>query len=303
MSDILRRILARKVEEIRERSARTSLRELSMRCADLPPPRGFADAIKTTIEGGDAAVIAEIKKASPSKGVIRADFDPAAIARSYESGGATCLSVLTDADFFQGADAHLQQARAACALPVLRKDFVIDPYQVYEARALGADCILLIVAALDDAALQEFALLTAELGMDALIEVHDAAELDRVLGMEARMPQAALHSLRSQDAQKRPMKIPSGRAPPDSRMSSQRQPSRLLGVNNRDLRTFTVSLDTTLALRERVPADHILVTESGIATRTDVSRMRAAGVHAFLVGETFMRADDPGAALRRLFAS
>ncbi len=260
--DILQSILARKVGEIREHSARLSLDELAARCADLPAPRPFADAIEQTIARGDAAVIAEIKKASPSKGVIRADFDPAAIARSYERGGATCLSVLTDVDFFQGADAYLQQARAACALPVLRKDFVIDPYQVYEARALGADCILLIVAALDDAALLELSLLAAELDMDVLVEVHDGAELERALDI----------------------------------------PSRLIGINNRNLRTFDVSLDTTLALKDRVPADRILVTESGIATSADVARLRTAGVHAFLVGETFMRADDPGAALHELFA-
>ena len=272
MSDILRKILVRKIDEVRERSARTGLRELSARCDDLPATRGFANAIKTTIERGDAAVIAEIKKASPSKGVIRSDFDPAAIARSYASGGATCLSVLTDVDFFQGADAYLQEVRAACALPVLRKDFVIDPYQVYEARVLGADCILLIVAALDDAALREFSLLAAELGMDVLVEVHDGDELERALAMPS-----------------------SDHAHPS--------PSQLLGINNRNLRSFEVSLDTTLALRGRVPADRILVTESGIATHADVARMRAAGVHAFLVGETFMRADDPGAALHRLFAS
>jgi indole-3-glycerol phosphate synthase len=260
MSDILRRILARKVEEIRERSARVGLDELAARCADLPEPRPFTDAIEETIARGAAAVIAEIKKASPSKGVIRADFDSAAIATSYARGGATCLSVLTDVDFFQGADAYLQQARAACSLPVLRKDFVIDPYQVYEARVLGADCILLIVAALDDAALLELSLLAAELDMDVLVEAHDAEELERALDV----------------------------------------PSRLVGINNRNLRTFDVSLDTTLALKDRVPAGRVLVTESGIATAAEVARMRAAGVHAFLVGETFMRADDPGTALRRL---
>lgn len=260
-SDILRSILARKVEEIGERSARVSLDELVARCADLPPTRGFAGAIATTIARGDSAVIAEIKKASPSKGVIRADFDPAAIARSYERGGASCLSVLTDVDFFQGADAYLHQARATCMLPVLRKDFTINPYQVYEARVLGADCILLIVAALDDASLLELSLLAAELGMDVLVEVHDGEELDRALDL----------------------------------------PVRLIGINNRNLRTFDVSLDTTLALRERVPADRMLITESGIVTCADVARMRAAGVHAFLVGETFMRAVDPGEELRRLF--
>jgi indole-3-glycerol phosphate synthase len=262
MADILQRILARKVEEIRERSARVSQQELSARCADLPATRGFANAIEACIARGDVAVIAEIKKASPSKGVIRADFNPAAIARSYEAGGATCLSVLTDVDFFQGADAYLQQARAACSLPVLRKDFVIDPYQVHEARALGADCILLIVAALGDAALLELSQLAAELDLDVLVEVHDAEELERAIDL----------------------------------------PTRLIGVNNRNLRTFEVSLDATLALRERIPADRLLVTESGIVTTADVARMRTACVHAFLVGETFMRADDPGAELLRLFA-
>jgi len=260
--DILQSILARKVGEIRERSARVTLEELAARCADLPDTRGFADALEARIARGDAAVIAEIKKASPSKGVIRANFDPTAIARSYEAGGATCLSVLTDVDFFQGADAYLQQARVACSLPVLRKDFVIDPYHVYEARALGADCILLIVAALDDAALLELSLLAAELDMDVLVEVHDGEELERALEV----------------------------------------PSRLIGINNRNLRTFDVSLDTTLALRERVPSDRVLVTESGIVTVADVARMRGVGVNAFLVGETFMRAEDPGAELHRLFA-
>jgi len=263
MSDILHRILARKVEEIRERSERVSLRELSAQCAHMPPTRGFADALETSIAVGGAAVIAEIKKASPSRGVIRADFDPAAIARSYERGGATCLSVLTEVDFFQGSDVYLQQARAACALPVLRKDFVIDAYQVYEARSLGADCILLIAAALDDAALLEFSLIAAELDLDVLVEAHDAEELQRSVDL----------------------------------------PVRLIGVNNRNLRTFDVSLDTTLALRDQMPPDRVLVTESGITTAADVARMRLAGVHAFLVGEIFMRADDPGAELQRLFAS
>ena len=263
MSDILQRILARKVEEVRDRSSRMALRELTARCADMPESRGFADAIEARIARGEAAVIAEVKKASPSKGVIREHFDPAAIARSYEAGGAACLSVLTDIDFFQGADAYLQQARAACALPVLRKDFVIDPYQVHEARTLGADCILLIAAALEDGALMDLSLLASELDLDVLVEAHDAAELERAIDL----------------------------------------PVPLIGVNNRSLRTFDVSLETTLALRERVPAERILITESGIATQADVARMRAAGVHGFLVGEAFMRAGDPGAELRRLFAS
>lgn len=261
MSDILKKILARKVEEIRERSARVSLRELSARAADAPAPRGFIEALETKIAGGHAGVIAEVKKASPSKGVMRTDFDPAEIARSYAAGGAACLSVLTDVDFFQGADAYLRQAREACDLPVLRKDFTIDAYQVYEARGLGADCILLIVAALGDAALLEFTALAHELGMDVLIEAHDGEELERALAT----------------------------------------PAQLIGINNRNLRTFETSLATTLDLRSHVPPDRLLVTESGIATRADVARMREAGVQAFLVGESFMRADDPGTELQRLF--
>ena len=261
MSDILKKILARKVEEIRERSARVSLRELSARAADAPSPRGFLDALEAKIAADHAGVIAEVKKASPSKGVMRADFHPAEIARSYERGGAACLSVLTDVDFFQGADAYLQEARTACALPVLRKDFTIDAYQIYEARALGADCILLIVAALGDAALGEFTALAHELGMDVLVEAPDAEALERALAT----------------------------------------PAGLVGINNRNLRTFETSLDTTLNLRDRVPSDRLLVTESGINSRADVMRMRQAGVDAFLVGETFMRAADPGTELHALF--
>jgi indole-3-glycerol phosphate synthase len=261
MTDILKRILARKVEEITERSARVPLAELSARVADLPPTRGFAAAIEAKVEAGLAAVIAEVKKASPSQGIIRTDFDPAAIARSYEAGGAACLSVLTDADFFHGSEAYLQQARAACALPVLRKDFTIDVYQVYEARAIGADAILLIVAALGDAALLELALLAAELDLDVLVEVHDEGELERALDI----------------------------------------PAPLIGINNRNLRTFETSLDTTLHLRGRVGDERVLVTESGIHTPGDVARMREAGVAAFLVGEAFMRAPDPGTELARLF--
>ena len=268
MSDILQTILQRKHEEVEQRRRDVPLAELEARARDAAPVRGFARALRERIAAGDAAVIAEVKKASPSKGLIRPDFDPAAIARSYEAGGAACLSVLTDVDFFQGADAYLQAARAACALPVLRKDFVVDPYQVVEARALGADCILLIVAALDDARLARLSEQALMLGMDVLVEVHDRAELERAL-------QLAPHG---------------GRAP-------------LLGINNRDLRTFEVSLDTTLALRGAVPADRLLVTESGIATPGDVQRMRAAGVQAFLVGETFMREPEPGEALRRLFSA
>ena len=261
MSDILQRILARKVEEITERSARLPLVELSARVADLPPTRGFAAAIEAKLEAGLPAVIAEVKKASPSQGVIRAQFDPAAIATSYAAAGAACLSVLTDADFFQGSEAYLQQARAACGLPVLRKDFTIDAYQVYEARAIGADAILLIVAALGDAALLELALLAAELDLDVLVEVHDEDELARALDI----------------------------------------PAPLVGINNRNLRTFETSLDTTLRLRGRVDEGRVLVTESGIHAPADVARMREAGVGAFLVGEAFMRASDPGAELARLF--
>jgi indole-3-glycerol phosphate synthase len=263
MHDVLGRILARKRAEVAERHSRTPLAELRARSADAPAPRGFAAALDARIARGEAAVIAEVKKASPSKGVIRADFDPAAIARSYEAGGAACLSVLTDVDFFQGADEYLVSAREACRLPVLRKDFIVDEYQLHEARALGADAVLLIAAALDDARLAEFAALATALGMDALAEVHDAAELERVL----------------------------------------RLPLPLVGINNRDLRTFEVSLGTTLALKDRLPADRLLVTESGITAPADVARMRAADVHAFLVGEACMRAVDPGMALRALFSA
>ncbi|WP_146907008.1 indole-3-glycerol phosphate synthase TrpC [Arenimonas daejeonensis] len=262
MSDILQTILRRKAEEISERSARVSLRELSARCEGLAPTRGFAAALQAKIAAGLPAVIAEVKKASPSKGVIRPDFHPAQIAANYARGGAACLSVLTDVDFFQGADDYLVQARDACALPVLRKDFTIDAYQVYEARALGADCILLIVAALGDAALAELSHLAMDLGMDVLVEVHDIDELERAL--QVGVP--------------------------------------LIGINNRSLRSFEVSLQNTLDLRAAVPRDRILVTESGIATPADVALMRANDVHAFLVGETFMRAPDPGAELARLFS-
>jgi indole-3-glycerol phosphate synthase len=261
VADILQEILARKADELRERVAQLSRAQVRARVADAPPVRGFARALRAKVAAGQAAVIAEVKKASPSKGVMRADFRPAEIARSYERGGAACLSVLTDVDFFQGADEYLVTARANCTLPVLRKDFTIDAYQVYEARALGADCILLVVAALDDAQLRELSELAQTLGMDTLVEVHDSGELDRALQTSAP----------------------------------------LIGINNRNLRTFDTSLDTTLQLRERVPAERLLVTESGIHTRADVKRMRDAGVNAFLVGEAFMRAEDPGTELRRLF--
>jgi len=263
MSDILHKILARKAEEIAERRARVPLPALTARASAAPPVRGFVEAIEQTIAEGRAAVIGEIKKASPSKGMLRADFQPEAIARSYAAAGATCLSVLTDIDFFQGADEYLQQARAACALPVLRKDFTIDPYQVVEARALGADCILLIVAALSDLALGELAGHAQHHGLDVLVEVHDATELERALKLN----------------------------------------TALIGINNRNLRTFDTRLETTLDLLERIPPDRIVVTESGIHTSADVARMRAAGVHAFLVGEAFMKAADPGARLAELFGT
>lgn len=262
MSDILKKILRRKAEEVAERSALVSMRALSQRVEDADPARGFVAAIRRRIAQGQAAVIAEIKKASPSKGLLRADFRPAEIAVSYERAGAACLSVLTDVDFFQGADAYLQQARAASTLPVLRKDFTIDPWQVYESRALNADCILLIVAALDDTQLADLTGLAQHLGMDVLVEVHDAGELERAL---------TLHT-------------------------------PLIGINNRNLHTFETRLETTLELLDRIPADCIVVTESGIHTPDDVARLRASGVHAFLVGETFMRATDPGARLTELFA-
>lgn len=263
MSDILNTILARKAEEIQQRSRVRTLAEMRDRALQQPPTRGFVEAIRKRHGAGEAAVIAEVKKASPSKGLIRKDFHPADIARSYEAGGAACLSVLTDVDFFQGSNLFLGEARGACSLPVLRKDFTIDPYQVYEARAIGADCILLIVAALEDGPLVEMANLAMELGMDVLVEVHDIDELERALQTDCE----------------------------------------LIGVNNRNLRTFEVSLDTTLALRTAVPRDRTLVTESGIATRADVAKMREAGVQTFLIGESFMRETDPGAALHRLFAA
>ena len=263
MSDILTTILARKAEEIEQRSRVRPLSELRARALNQAPTRGFVKAIRNRLDAGDAAVIAEVKKASPSKGVIRADFRPADIARSYEAGGAACLSVLTDVDFFQGSNLYLSEARSACGLPVIRKDFIVDAYQVYEARMIGADCILLIVAALEDAQMIELANLAGELGMDVLVEVHDIDELERALQTDCE----------------------------------------LIGVNNRNLRSFEVSLDTTLALKDAVPRDRTLVTESGIATRADVARMREAGVETFLIGESFMRETDPGAALQRLFAA
>lgn len=260
--DILKKIVERKEQEIRERQANCSVEELKQRLTTASPPRGFVAALQAKIDAGEAAVIAEVKKASPSKGVMREDFHPEQIARSYEAGGAACLSVLTDIDFFQGSDEYLQQAREACKLPVLRKDFIIDPYQVYEARAIGADCILLIAACLDDDKLSELSALAKALGMDVLVEVHDDIELMRTLPLGLTM----------------------------------------VGINNRDLRSFETHIETTLDLLGDIPEGRIVVTESGIHTQQDVTLMRAHGVNAFLVGEAFMRAAEPGEKLAELFA-
>ncbi|WP_343606914.1 indole-3-glycerol phosphate synthase TrpC [Roseateles sp.] len=262
MSDILDRINAVKRDEVAAAQARVPLAALRAEAESrAEPTRGFARALRDKIAAGRSGVIAEVKKASPSKGVLRADFRPADIARSYERHGAACLSVLTDAPHFQGSVEYLRQARAACALPVLRKDFMVDPYQVYEARAMGADCILLIVASLADGQMAELEDCALGLGLDVLVEVHDGAELERALRLK----------------------------------------TPLVGINNRNLKTFEVTLDTTLGLLAQVPADRLLVTESGILGPGDVQRMRDAQVHAFLVGEAFMRAPDPGAALSALF--
>ena len=263
MADILERINAVKHDEIAAARRQRSLGDLQEIAGGQDTPRGFAAALRARIARGDAGVIAEVKKASPSKGVLREHFEPAAIAASYAAHGAACLSVLTDVSFFQGHADYLKQARAACALPVLRKDFMVDPYQVVEARAMGADCILLIVASLGDAQMAELEAAAVELGMDVLVEVHDGAELERALRL--RTP--------------------------------------LVGINNRNLRTFEVTLDTTLGLQAGVPGDRLLVTESGILGPADVARMRRAGVNAFLVGEAFMRAPDPGVALQALFGT
>jgi len=261
MSDILQKIIDVKREEIAQASKRKPLPEMRADAESRVLTRDFVGAMRAKIAAGQAAVIAEIKKASPSKGVIRADFIPADIAQSYAEYGAACLSVLTDKQFFQGQIDYLKQARASCQLPVLRKDFMVDAYQIYESRAMGADCILLIAAALDDAQMADFEAIARTLDMAVLVEVHDAAELQRALKLK----------------------------------------TPLVGVNNRNLRTFEVSVETTLALRKDVPADRILVTESGIMTPADVQRMREAKVDAFLVGEAFMRAEEPGAALSKLF--
>lgn len=263
MSDVLQRILATKREEIAAAKRAIPAHEIEARARAAAPARDFVGAIRAKRAAGGAAVIAEIKRASPSKGLLRENFDPAAIARSYEAGGAACLSVLTDRQFFQGAPEHLGAARAACALPALRKDFVLEPYQVYEARALGADCILLIAAALAPDAMRELEEVARELGMAVLIEIHDAAELDAALTL--RTP--------------------------------------LLGVNNRNLRTFETRLETTLELLPSVPSERIVVAESGILARADAQRLMRAGVSAFLVGEAFMRAAEPGRALRELFCT
>jgi indole-3-glycerol phosphate synthase len=258
---ILRKILARKREEVSARRKRDSLGSLEQRITEQSPVRGFSRALQERAAAAEPAVIAEVKKASPSKGVIRADFQPAQIAASYQAGGASCLSVLTDVDFFQGADGYLQEARAACELPVLRKDFTVDPYQVVEARAIGADAILLIVAALADDQMRELAAVAAQVGVDVLVEVHDRAELERALELE----------------------------------------TPLIGINNRDLHTFETRLETTLELLPYIPGDRLVVTESGIHTAEDVALMRNHQVYGFLVGEAFMRAPEPGEKLREMF--
>ncbi len=259
--DILVKILERKQQEIAERSKKIP-QAIMQQLAELADPvRGFVESISRKIADGEPGIIAEIKKASPSKGLLREHFVPAEIAASYEKHGAACLSVLTDRDFFQGHEEFLQQARKACSLPVIRKDFIIDPYQVFEARAISADCILLIVAALDDNQLEQLSQLALRLGMDVLVEVHDMAELERALVLN----------------------LP------------------LIGINNRNLRTFDTSLDTTLSLLQRIPPGHIVITESGVHTRDDVKLMRDNDVNGFLVGEVFMRAEDPGEELEKLF--
>ena len=263
MSDILDKIVAVKREEVAAAKKKASLEAVREDAFSRVLTRDFEGALRAKIAAGKAAVIAEVKKASPSKGVLREDFIPADIAQSYAEHGAACLSVLTDRQFFQGAADYLKQARASCDLPVLRKDFMVDPYQVYEARVMGADAILLIAACLDDARMAELEAIARSLDMAVLVEVHDDAELQRALKLK----------------------------------------TRLIGINNRDLRTFAVSLDTTLGLMKDVPPDRLLVTESGILQREDVQKMRAAGVHAFLVGEAFMRADEPGEALEELFGA
>lgn len=262
MADILEKIVAVKHQEVQAARKRRPLEAVRADAESRVLTRDFVGAMRSKIAAGQPAVIAEVKKASPSKGVLRPDFIPADIAQSYAEHGAACLSVLTDQSFFQGSADYLKQARASCDLPVLRKDFMVDAYQIYESRAMGADCILLIAACLDDAQMRDLEAIALSLNMAVLIEVHDGAELDRALALR----------------------------------------SPLLGINNRNLKTFEVSLDTTLSLQARVPADRLLVTESGIASAADVQRMRQAGIHAFLVGEAFMRAQEPGLALEQLFS-
>lgn len=263
MQDILHQIIATKVSEVNARNLSLSIDELVERNSALPSCRGFAEAINNRISQGLPAAICELKKASPSKGVIRQNFDPAWIARSYAKAGATCLSVLTDEKYFQGHDRFIGEVRTACTLPVLRKEFIIDPYQVHESRMLGADAILLIVAALEPKKLHQLSELACELGLDVMVEIHNASELEQALAL----------------------------------------PCKLIGINNRDLRTFETSLETTLSLLDSIPDDRIIVTESGIHSKYDIALMRANNVHAFLVGESLMRAADPGSKLNTLFGS
>ena len=260
--DILKKIVARKAEEVASRKQRLPLSVLEEIASGTETPRGFAKALQAKVEKKKPAIIAEIKKASPSKGVIREDFKPLEIAQDYAMNGATCLSVLTDKDFFQGSEAYLQKARETCPLPILRKDFMIDPYQIYESRALGADCILLIVAILDDEIMHELAALATTLGMDVLVESHDAEELTRALTLE----------------------------------------TKLIGINNRDLRTFDTSLETTITLKDMIPDDRLIITESGIHTQSDVKKMLDYDIYSFLVGEAFMKAPSPGQKMRALFS-
>lgn len=258
---VLKKILTRKAEEISERKAKTTIEQLKAQLDTSSVTRGFVKALQAKIAVGESAVIAEIKKASPSKGVIRENFDPVDIAKSYEIGGAACLSVLTDVDFFQGADQYLQAARAACRLPVIRKDFIVDEYQLFESRVLGADCVLLIVSALQPDELYSLHATALSLGLDVLVEVHDQRELEIALAVDNPM----------------------------------------IGINNRNLHTFEVSLDNTFELLEQIPENRIIITESGIHSATDVQRMKNNNVHAFLVGEAFMRNENPGQALKRFF--
>ena len=258
---VLKKILARKAQEVADRKALVSVEQLKSQLQKTSAPRGFARALQAKISAGESAVIAEIKKASPSKGVIREDFDPIEIAKSYELGGAACLSVLTDVDFFQGADQYLIDARAACDLPVIRKDFIIDEYQLYESRAMGADCVLLIVSALQPEELYSLHETALALGLDVLVEVHDQRELEIALAVENPM----------------------------------------IGINNRNLHTFEVSLDNTFELLDQIPKNRIVITESGIHSGGDVELMRSNNVHAFLVGEAFMRSDNPGQQLKDFF--